>query len=190
MTSSAIDCPDYEMTELTESMTDSGAPSASEHEQLKSVVLKPGDVRFAAMNLLARREHLRAELQRKLIKRFKEEPLAEASIDLDSVLNQLQDDGLLSDQRFVESYIRLRGGNGYGPDRIRHELRQKGAAGELVKTSMETCEIDWFSRAVEVRKKKFGDAVVDDLKEKSRQLRFLNYRGFGGEMAAFALEKG
>jgi regulatory protein len=133
------------------------------------------DIRLVALNLLARREHLRAELNLKLRKRFGGE------VELDPVLDQLTEDKLLSDERFVESYIRQRCGRGYGPDRIQMDLRQKGAAGELVSLALEACEMDWSQLARDVRLKKFGSEPPVDFSEKSRQLRFLQYRGFGGE---------
>ena len=133
------------------------------------------DIRLVALNLLARREHLRAELNLKLRKRFGGE------VELDPVLDQLTEDKLLSDERFVESYIRQRCGRGYGPDRIQMDLRQKGAAGELVSLALEACEMDWCQLARDVRLKKFGSEPPADFSEKSRQLRFLQYRGFGGE---------
>ena len=133
------------------------------------------DVRLAALNLLARREHLRAELDLKLRKRFGGE------VELDTVLDQLTEDKLLSDERFVDSYIRHRSGRGYGPDRIQMDLRQKGAAGELVSLALEACEMDWCQLARDVRLKKFGSEPPADFSERSRQLRFLQYRGFGGE---------
>jgi regulatory protein len=142
--------------------------------------INPHDVRLVAMNLLARREHLRAELAVKLNKRFEDESLVETTLD------ELVEENLLSDHRFTESYIHHRAKKGYGPDRIRAELRQKGAPGELVSLALEDTETDWATLAREVRHKKFGDAEPSDFKEKSRQLRFLQYRGFGGEYSSLA----
>lgn len=136
------------------------------------------DIRLVAMNLLARREHLRAELDGKLRKRFGSE------VELAPVLDQLTEDKLLSDERFVEAYIRQRCGKGYGPERIKLALRQKGAAADLVSLALEGCEADWYLLAREVRLKKFGPEFPVDFAEKSRQLRFLQYRGFGGEFIA------
>jgi regulatory protein len=133
------------------------------------------DIRLVAMNLLARREHLRAELDAKLRKRFGGE------VELGPVLDQLTEDKLLSDERFIESYILHRCGKGYGPDRIQLDLQQKGAAGDLVSLALEECEMDWRQLARDVRLKKFGPEPPADFSEKSRQLRFLQYRGFGGE---------
>ena len=146
--------------------------------------INPNDIRMQAMNLLARREHLRAELYHKLRKRFG----AEAEVEIDAELDHLAGENLLSDERFAESYIRQRSGKGYGPDRIRQELRQKGLDGGLLEIAMEDAEVDWVAIAREVRLKKFGPAQPGDFKEKARQLRFLNYRGFGGEFASTALD--
>ncbi len=142
------------------------------------------DIRLQAMNLLARREHLRHELATKLKRRFggEAEPLIEAALD------DLSTEGLLSDERFAESYIRQRIGKGYGPDRIRQELRQKGLNTVLLELALEAADVDWAERAAGVRLKKFGAAPPLDFKEKARQMRFLNYRGFSGEFAAAALD--
>ena len=142
------------------------------------------DIRLQAMNLLSRREHLRQELVLKLGKRFG----AEAEAEIGAVLDDLAAENLLSDQRFTESYIRQRVGKGYGPDRIRQELRQKGVDPELLELALDEADVDWVERAAEVRLKKFGSSPPSDFKEKARQLRFLNYRGFSGEFAGAALD--
>ena len=136
-----------------------------------------------AMNLLARREHLRRELEIKLMKRFGSgcEP------EIVAVLDTLEEESLQSDARFTEAYIRQRSARGYGPERIRQELRQKGVADSLLEEAIATADIDWVALAREVRLKKFGAAAPDEFSEKARQLRFLNYRGFGGELAGGAL---
>ncbi len=144
----------------------------------------PNDIRLQAMNLLARREHLRSELAVKLRKRFG----SDAESMIDAVLDELGAEQLLSDERFMESYIRQRVGKGYGPDRIRQELRQKGVDSALLELAMDSAEVDWVERAAEVRLKKFGATPPTDFKDKARQLRFLNYRGFGGEFAGAALD--
>ena len=149
------------------------------HEQTPNEIT-PAELRLAAMNLLARREHLRAELAVKLSKRFGPE------LDLEPVLDQLEQDNLLCDQRFVESYLRYRSTSGYGPARIEQELRQKGAPASMVSEAMAESDTDWQALAREVRLKKFGPDEPADFREKSRQLRFLQYRGFTGEQTGVA----
>jgi regulatory protein len=144
------------------------------------VEVAPRDIRLKAMDLLARREHLRSELRRKLGKRFEDDA------EVGRVLDQLEQDDLLSDLRFVESYLLHRGNRGYGPERIRAELRQKGACPELVDDQLNACDTDWREGARQARLKKFGPQLPQDFREKSRQMRFLQYRGFGGELASQA----
>ena len=147
--------------------------------------VEPKDIRLSAMNLLARREHLRGELAQKLHRRFGGGE-SESGVDMtrmvDAVLDQLGEDGLQSDQRCIESYIRQRAGRGFGPERIRRELEQKGADPEAVAAALEVCGEDWLDLARTVRLKKFGAGEPLDLAEQSKQLRFLHYRGFPGEL--------
>ena len=149
--------------------------------QAQGDIVNPRNVRLAAMDLLARRDHLQGELQLKLKRRF---PGDAPVLD---VLHELQEEGLQSDERFCESYVRQRAGRGYGPERIRMELRQKGAAEDLVLVAIKNCEVDWVLLARDTRYKKFGAAIPAAFKEKARQLRFLQYRGFSGESVARAL---
>jgi regulatory protein len=132
----------------------------------------PAEVRLAAMNLLARREHSIWELQSKLRRRFPDDEIIREQ------LARLADERLQSDERFAESYIQHRSDKGYGPVRLREELRQRGVAEADIGTAMESLDIDWRALATNVIRKKFGDHLPVDLKEKAKQLRFLQYRGF------------
>jgi regulatory protein len=143
----------------------------------------PRQLRLQAMNLLARREHLRRELENKLSRRFG----SEFESEIHAVLDTLEEENLLSDVRFTHAYIRQRSAKGYGPERIRQELKQKGVAGNLLDDAMAAADVDWVALAREVRIKKFGNDMPCEFSEKARQLRFLNYRGFGGEFAGAAL---
>jgi len=91
--------------------------------------------RRRAMDLLARREHTRRELFQKLRTRLKVAPAPDAnelseSTDtlINQVLDQLESDGLLSDARFIESYVTARKNKGYGPLYIRHQLKNRDVA--------------------------------------------------------------
>lgn len=74
------------------------------------------------MDLLARREHGRVELTRKLRQRGASDELIGPELD------RLAEEGLLSEARYLESFIRYRSSSGYGPARIREELGQRGLA--------------------------------------------------------------
>lgn len=128
-----------------------------------------------AVSLLANREHSALELSRKL------EKAGFDSHDVAEVLEKLQQKGLQSDVRFTEAYIRSRSHRGYGSIRIKMELKQRGVSSELITASLEQTEVDWFSLAVHVRCKRFGEQRPDELKSLAKQQRFLQYRGFTHE---------
>ncbi|WP_421866805.1 regulatory protein RecX [Motiliproteus sp.] len=141
-------------------------------------------LRQSAYGLLSRREYSRLELRRKL---------AGADVDstlLEQLLDQLQQQGLQSDQRFCESFIRSRIGRGQGEVRIVQELRQRGIDEELTRGQLEACEQDWFELARGVRQRRFGEQPPQDQKQWAKQLRFLLYRGFSQEQARYAIESG
>jgi regulatory protein len=133
------------------------------------------DIRFAAMNYLARREHTRLELKRKLKRRFDDEELLNIELD------RLAEENLQSDARFACSYALQRSGRGYGLMRVQQEMRDRGLSDLEIATALDSIDADWQTIAEEVYRKKFGDAPAVDLKEKSRRSRFMQYRGFDSE---------
>ncbi|MCX2982123.1 regulatory protein RecX [Halieaceae bacterium IMCC14734] len=141
--------------------------------------LNPADVRYAAMDLLARREHLQRELETKLFKRFGDLPDAREVIA--GEVARLTAENLQSDERYCEAYVTQRSARGYGPERIEAELSQKGADENLIDSALQLCEVDWRELAQQVRLKKFGPALPEDWPAKSKQLRFLQYRGFSAD---------
>lgn len=146
----------------------------------------PGDtlaeIRLKAMNLLARREHSRAELSDKLGRRFDG-----ADEAIEQVLEQLAEEGLQSDERFSEAYVASRERQGKGPLRIAQELGQKGVASELFEPFLEEGHSRWWELALSVRIKRFGEAPAESAKERARQARFLQYRGFSPDQARAAI---
>jgi regulatory protein len=131
-------------------------------------------VRRAAMDLLARREHTRSELQRKLRQRG-----ASASL-IDPELDRLEEDGLLSHERFCEAYVHARSQRGYGPHRLREELRQRGVGDDLIERTLAAPEWDWDGFARAAFAKRFPEGRATDPAERARQSRFMQYRGFAG----------
>ncbi|NNF62531.1 MAG: regulatory protein RecX [Gammaproteobacteria bacterium] len=131
--------------------------------------------REAGLNLLARREHSRQELRAKLATR---------GYDTDTVENTLAglvEEGLLSEVRFAESYVASRSRRGVGPLRLRAELRQRGLDDAAIDDALADPGLDWIAQARQAKQKKFGDAAPADLRERARQTRFLEYRGFDAE---------
>jgi regulatory protein len=134
------------------------------------------------MDLLARRDHSRLELDRKLTGRGFEPAVVE------QVLDDLIRDRLLEEDRFVESFIRGRIRKGQGPVRIRGELAQRGIEDANVGTALAEADCDWTALAAEVRAKRFGPEAPGDFKERARQAKFLQYRGFESEQIWTALD--
>jgi len=147
----------------------------SDQESSCAAESNPADIRLAAMNLLARREHSVRELRNKLQRRF---PHVET---IDEQLSRLAAEGLQSDVRFAQSFARQRISRGYGPLRLREELRERGMAEADVAAAMQEMDIDWYAVATDVMHKKFGTLDAIDLKEKARRARFMQYRGFAAQ---------
>ena len=148
----------------------------------------PGELRLAGMDLLARREHGSAELKTKLTKRFRKRDCEPGLVE--QVIQQLIEEGLLSDERFAASRVRQLAGRGYGPSRIRNDLRQQRVE-HLISDTMEAAfdsEVDWEMEAAAVYEKKYGGAPIEGdwdarQRERGRRIRFMQYRGFGAEVS-------
>ncbi|HRH81761.1 MAG TPA: recombination regulator RecX [Thiobacillaceae bacterium] len=131
-------------------------------------------LRERALGYLARREHSRAELARKL------SPHGEAD-EIAALLDALEQERLLSDGRFAESLRHTRQGR-YGSLRLRHELQQKGVAAGQAEREVELARVSDLEHARAVWLKKFG-APPADARERARQMRFLLGRGFPMDVA-------
>jgi len=145
------------------------------------MAIKPRSIREVAMNYLSRREHSTHELSQKLrLKGFE-------SDDISSSLVRLTDQGLLSDHRFTEAFINQRITRGSGPLKIRAELRQKGVSDAIITEFLNESDRQWLKSAQSVRIKKYGVELPTELKEKARQSRFLQSRGFSTEQTRYAM---
>ncbi|MDO9317687.1 MAG: regulatory protein RecX [Gammaproteobacteria bacterium] len=149
------------------------------------------ELRRAAMDLLARREHSRAELVDKLRRKFAEEAGGAAQL-LPEVLDQLEQDGLLNDARFVTAYVRYRRSRGFGPLLIRQELRGKGVSSALLDVALVANTPEWLEslRELVARKQRLftleGDAQ-EARKARQKLYRFCLSRGFTSEQIENAL---
>lgn len=146
-----------------------------------SAALTPDAVRGRALAMLTRREHSRGELERKLGSLGAEPSLVAG------VLDELAERRLQSDDRFAEVLVRSRAQKGYGPRSIAADLRARGLEPEQVAAALAGSGYDWAERCIEVRQSRFGRGLPSDPREKARQLRFLQYRGFTGADCARAL---
>ena len=136
----------------------------------------PAAVRRAAMDLLARREHGRVELARKLARRGAPAELVE------SALQRLAEEGLLSEARYLESFVASRARGGHGPQRIREELQQRGLARADIDQALRDADIDWFEQLRQTWQRKFAGQRPNDARERAQQGRFLLYRGYSMDM--------
>lgn len=137
--------------------------------------INPADVlRAKAMRLLARREYSRQELFSRLIQTGSDEGL------VNSILDELTQRGWLSDQRFSEQLLRSRSGQ-FGIRRIRFELREKGIDESTISATLAEVPQDDYAVAKALWLKKFGQPAQDE-KEKAKQVRFLQSRGFSFEI--------
>ena len=131
------------------------------------------ELKNRALRALARREHSRTELARKLAAHGNSE-------DIRAVLDQLEHSGLLSDARFTESYVAARAAR-FGPAKLRHSLRTKGVAEALIESALAAGRDTEAARARELWQRKFG-TLPQDRNDHARQARFLQGRGFSAEV--------
>lgn len=141
-------------------------------------------LRRSAMDYLARREHSRTELFDKLLRKYPEQETL-----LSPVLDQLEHDGLLSDERFTEAYIRYRRNRGFGPLLIRQELRGKGVSNSLLELHLNCGESVWRESLLAlVQRKCRGLLGIDkDIKARQKLFRFCLSRGFSADQIGRAL---
>ncbi|MGH8700295.1 MAG: recombination regulator RecX [Burkholderiales bacterium] len=135
----------------------------------------PDTLRARALKLLARREHSRAELARKLSVH------AEDPGEVERVLDDFERRGWLSEPRVVEQLVHARRAR-YGARRIERDLRLKGVSEEAVSAALADLKGGEFDAAREVWRRKFGGREPRSPADRARQVRFLQGRGFGLEV--------
>lgn len=135
-----------------------------------------------AVALLARREHSRAELGRKLQRSL--EPGDDPAV-IAPVLDQLEADGLLSDARFAASLVRRRAPR-YGDRRVARDLHDKGVTGDEAAVAMAALADSEAVRALDAWSRRF-DALPTTADERGRQGRYLETRGFSIESIRLVL---
>ena len=141
---------------------------------------KINDLRECAIGLLARREHSRYELKQKLL--IKKYPF----LAVESVLVSLAEEGLQSDERFSENYVRRRAEMGFGPHRISLELSQKGINKSLINKYINKESEFWCLALSSVWQRKYDTLQGKDFR---KQAHFLIQRGFSPQQV-YALLRG
>ncbi len=140
-------------------------------------------IRAVALSLLARREYLAVELKNKLSKRFMD---ADSSL-IEKVVYDLTTENLQSDIKYIQSYIRFRAYKGYGPYRIKQELRAKGAELEelieILKELFHEESAHWQQALIKAYRKKYishsASIVVSAMyeQEKLKATKYLYLKG-------------
>lgn len=139
------------------------------------------EIKSAVFKLLGRREYCRAELEQKFYRKYADE-------QVDSVLEQMEQDGYLSDRRFVEVFVRNRLSQSYGLKRIQFDLQQKRVDSHLLDVVLDELAPDWFELAADAWSRKFREPPNGDYKLFGKQMRYLLQRGFSMDEARAAIE--
>lgn len=125
-----------------------------------------------ALDLVSRREHSRHELMQKLDKRY-----PNTTPIIEDVLDKLETNKILDDERFAEMYLNSRARKGFGPKKIEMELNSRKVNSLFISNAIEAYET-WLENAQKVLKKKFKDQKPVDYQSKMKQKQFLFSRGF------------
>lgn len=136
-----------------------------------------------AVGLLARRDYSRHQIKTKLLQKGFE------LTEIAPVLDRCVDNGYLDDARFAVLLLRSHISKGHGQNRIRQSMTQKGLSKEIIETTLNHSDCDWFELAKSKADKKFANKeVIVDPKERARRVRYLLSQGFGYDQVAYALE--
>jgi len=129
------------------------------------------ELKARALRYLVRREHSRAELERKLA------PFAESQQAVAEVLDSLLSRKHLSDERFAEERARSLSRK-YGPAKIRQDLKARGIAEEIIDGVSRDGELE---RAQAILARKYREPATSR-EERAKRARFLQGRGFSSEV--------
>jgi len=135
------------------------------------------------LSTLSRREYSVYELQKKLNEKDFDPVLS------DTVLQSFIEEGLQSDQRFCEMFIRSRIAKNSGPFKIRMELNAKGVAETLINQGLSDTECDWSALALDCAKRKTASWKSFNFDDKGKLMRFLQGRGFDQDQIRYAVKE-
>lgn len=139
-------------------------------------------LRERALAMLARREHTRAEMRRKL------SPHCESPEQVEQLLEALVARGWLSEARFAESRANALVRK-FGSRKIEYDLRNRGVPAEVVEQTLERMLAQEMENCRAVWQRKFG-VLPRGAAERGRQMRFLAGRGFSAETVRQVLKAG
>ena len=158
-------------------------PSLRKRAPKRSPAADPKDAaaaELAAVALLARRDFACGELGEKLRERGFDAQM------IQELIATLRARRVLDDERYAGNFVRYHSARGQGPVRIRRDLEALGVESELIEAALEQVP-DWAALARTVRVRRFGPKAPELWREKGRQARFLQYRGFSNDHIRTAL---
>lgn len=141
----------------------------------------PAAARLAALKLLNRRDFAAGELKGRLLER------GVAAETAESTVGQLVREHFVDDARYAGHYVTWHAGRGQGPVRIAMDLREAGIDAATIESAVDARNPVWRERCAALRRRRFGAEAPDDWKERGKQARFLQYRGFTGDQVRAAL---
>lgn len=127
-------------------------------------------LRALAFALLAKREYSKTDLQHKLLTYQTDQA------EVDHLIEELAQSHYQSDERMAGILVRSQVRQGRGPQRIQQAFKKHDIDAELAQEELE--QVDWFEQALQLKIRKFGEDIAHDPKQKAKQIRFLQYRGF------------
>ncbi|WP_369602175.1 regulatory protein RecX [Hahella sp. SMD15-11] len=133
-----------------------------------------------ALGLLARREHCRSELARKLARH------ATNPRDLDKVLDHCVAENWLNEVRYAAMLARNRASAGWGPRRVEHELKCAGLSETDIRAGLKDADVDWYATAADWLVRRKPDLSTEEARWKARGR--LLQRGFTQDQADHALD--
>lgn len=170
----------YSRSSETRRGTRNAGPAHSSSSEAKASKRPQRSLKGRALGYLSRREYSRAELSRKLV------PFVEEADSLETLLDTLEREGWLSNERFVESVVHRRAGR-MGASRIVDELKRHAVGDALIKQTGEKLSGTEIARAKAVWSRKYGTPPANPA-ERAKQSRFLAARGFSGGTIAKVLK--
>ena len=151
-------------------------PRASADSRAPAEADSPAALKRRALGYLARREHTRAELARKLA------PHAASAEAVEALLDTFVERRLLSDARYAEERARVLARK-FGAARIRQDLKAKGVSADIIERLSGESEL---ARAIAIVRRRFPAAAMTR-EERARRIRFLQGRGFSYDTIRAAL---
>lgn len=170
---------------------------------------KPSSPKDQALRLLARREHSAKELALKLKRKSRdrvvpdtlsadelspelealmESPRAPTPVDTDALISELQADEYQSDERFARVLVRRRAADGYGPVRIRAELKSHGIAGPMIEQAFNEADVDWPEQ-LDRQIHRYVKLATGSRQEQLKLAAKLQQRGFSGDQIRSAMRR-